>query len=84
MPRVVRIINRLNLGGPTFNSALLTKYMAPDFETLLVREQEVFFHHALDVARWNRVQIENVDDLDLYRLRKRIVGVTFAHQQLTK
>ncbi len=36
MPRVLRIINRLNLGGPTFNAALLTRHMAPDFETLLV------------------------------------------------
>ncbi len=36
MPRVLRIINRLNLGGPTFNAALLTKHMAPEFETMLV------------------------------------------------
>ena len=36
MPRVLRIINRFNLGGPTHNAACLTKYMEPDFETLLV------------------------------------------------
>ena len=36
MPKVLRIINRFNLGGPTYNAAYLTKYMAPDFETLLV------------------------------------------------
>lgn len=36
MPRVIRIINRLNLGGPTYNAAYLTKYLAPEFETLLV------------------------------------------------
>ena len=36
MPRVLRIINRLNLGGPTYNVSLLTKFMAPEFETLLV------------------------------------------------
>jgi len=36
MPRVLRIINRLNLGGPTYNVAYLTKYLAPEFETLLV------------------------------------------------
>ena len=35
-PRVLRIINRLNLGGPTYNAALLTKYMEDDYETLLV------------------------------------------------
>lgn len=36
MPRVLRIINRLNLGGPTYNAAYLTKYMEPQYETLLV------------------------------------------------
>ncbi len=36
MPRVLRIINRLNLGGPTYNAAYLTAHMAPEFETLLV------------------------------------------------
>jgi glycosyltransferase involved in cell wall biosynthesis len=36
MPRILRIINRFNLGGPTFNVAYLSKFMPPDFETLLV------------------------------------------------
>jgi len=36
MPKVLRIINRLNLGGPTYNAANLTKYIDGDFETLLV------------------------------------------------
>lgn len=35
-PRILRIINRLNLGGPTYNAAYLTKYLEQDFETLLV------------------------------------------------
>ena len=35
--KVLRIINRFNLGGPTFNAAYLSKYLDPDkFETLLV------------------------------------------------
>lgn len=34
--RVLRIINRFNLGGPTYNVAYLSKYLSPDFETLLV------------------------------------------------
>ena len=34
--KVLRIINRFNLGGPTFNAALLTKYMEPEFSTKLV------------------------------------------------
>jgi glycosyltransferase involved in cell wall biosynthesis len=36
MPKILRIINRFNLGGPTYNAAYLTKYISPDFETILV------------------------------------------------
>ncbi len=36
MPRILRIINRFNLGGPTYNAAYLTKYLPDRFETLLV------------------------------------------------
>jgi glycosyltransferase involved in cell wall biosynthesis len=36
MPRVLRIHNRLIVGGPVLNALYLTKYMQPDFETLLV------------------------------------------------
>jgi glycosyltransferase involved in cell wall biosynthesis len=36
MPRILRILNRFNLGGPTYNAAYLTKYLNNDFETLLI------------------------------------------------
>lgn len=36
MPRVLRIMNRLAVGGPVLNATYLTKYLAPEFETLLV------------------------------------------------
>lgn len=36
MIRVLRILNRFNLGGPTYNAAFLTKYLSADFKTLLV------------------------------------------------
>jgi len=36
MPKVMRIINRFNLGGPTYNVAYLSKYLDPEFETMLV------------------------------------------------
>jgi glycosyltransferase involved in cell wall biosynthesis len=36
MPRILRIINRFNLGGPTYNATFLTRYLSADFETLLV------------------------------------------------
>ncbi len=40
MPKVLRILNRLNLGGPTLNVAYLTKYLAPEFETILLAGQK--------------------------------------------
>ena len=39
MKKILRIINRFNLGGPTYNAAYLTKYLEPDYETLLVGGQ---------------------------------------------
>lgn len=36
MPKVLRIINRFNIGGPTYNAAYLTKYLSPEFKTVLV------------------------------------------------
>ncbi len=36
MPRVLRIINRFNLGGPTYNAAYLTKYLPSEYETMLL------------------------------------------------
>ncbi|TNE55752.1 MAG: glycosyltransferase family 1 protein [Bacteroidetes bacterium] len=36
MPKVLRIINRFNIGGPTYNATFLTRFMSEDFETLLV------------------------------------------------
>lgn len=35
MPKVLRIINRFNLGGPTYNVAYLSKYLSPKYDTLL-------------------------------------------------
>lgn len=36
MPRVLRILNRLIIGGPALNATYLTKYMAPKWDTQLV------------------------------------------------
>ncbi len=36
MPKVLRIINRFNIGGPTYNAAYLTKYLPEEYETLLI------------------------------------------------
>lgn len=34
--KILRIINRFNLGGPTYNVSYLTKYMPAEYQTLLV------------------------------------------------
>lgn len=36
MPRILRIFNRLILGGPAFHVTYLTKFLEPDFETRLL------------------------------------------------
>lgn len=36
MPKILRIVNRLNVGGPTYNVGFLTKYLNPYYETLVV------------------------------------------------
>jgi glycosyltransferase involved in cell wall biosynthesis len=40
MPKILRIINRFNIGGPTYNAAYLSKYMPDNFETMLVGGQK--------------------------------------------
>ena len=54
MPRILRIINRFNLGGPTHNAAYLTRYLPGEFETLLVggsqEASEEGSHHILDAV----------------------------------
>ena len=34
--RILRIINRFNIGGPTFNATFLTRFLIDDYETMLV------------------------------------------------
>jgi glycosyltransferase involved in cell wall biosynthesis len=36
LPKVLRIINRFNIGGITYNVSYLSKFLEPDYETLLV------------------------------------------------
>ena len=36
MPKVLRVLNRFNLGGPVYNACYLSADLSPDFETLLV------------------------------------------------
>ncbi|NBX78919.1 MAG: hypothetical protein EBQ94_00805, partial [Flavobacteriales bacterium] len=34
--KILRIINRFNIGGPTYNATFLTSFISDKFETLLV------------------------------------------------
>lgn len=52
MPKILRIHNRLIIGGPTLNVLYLTKYLAPDFETLLVVGEKE--HHEKDAGELAR------------------------------
>ncbi len=36
MIKVLRIINRFNIGGPTYNATFLTRFLNDEFETLLI------------------------------------------------
>lgn len=36
LPKVLRIINRFNIGGITYNVSYLSKFLEPEYETLLV------------------------------------------------
>lgn len=36
MPKVLRIINRFNIGGITYNVSYLSRFLEPEYETLLV------------------------------------------------
>src|SRR6187431_857533 len=40
MPRVLRILNRLIIGGPSKNAVYLSRYMQPDFDTTCIPEMK--------------------------------------------
>lgn len=84
MPKVLRIINRFNLGGPTYNAAYLTKYLEPEFETLLIggnkdetEEKSDFIVRSLGieplVISEMRREINPISDLKAYRILKKII-----------
>lgn len=84
MPRVLRILNRLIVGGPSKNAVYLTRYMSPDYETLLVtgdkddHEQdadELATHHGIQplcITEMKRAISFN-DDWKAYQKLKKII-----------
>jgi len=62
--KVLRIINRFNLGGPTYNVSYLSAYLPPDFETKLIgggaEESE---GDALFIPKQHGLQPEIIEEL---------------------
>ncbi len=83
MPRILRILNRLTIGGPLLNAAYLTRYMAPEFETLLVVGDRE--HHETDAGFvTDRLGIEpvylpemgrSIDPRKDYKAYKKVQGI---------
>lgn len=84
MPRVLRIINRFNLGGPTYNAAYLSRYMPTDYQTLLIggvkepdEESSVYIVKNLGITPIiipeMKRQINAHDDLVAYRKIAKII-----------
>jgi len=84
MPKVLRIINRFNIGGPTFNAAYLSKYLPNEYETLLIggekedhEESSLHVLHELGlkpiIIPEMRRSINPLNDYFVYRKIKNII-----------
>jgi UDP-N-acetylglucosamine:LPS N-acetylglucosamine transferase len=84
VPKILRIINRFNIGGPTYNAAYLTKHLAPEFETMLVagmkqdsEESSEFIVESLGLPVQRipemRRELDPVRDLAAYRHIRRLI-----------
>lgn len=64
MPKVLRILNRMAVGGPVLNATYLSKYLSPEFETLLVvGEKEPHEKSASHIARQLGVDVVTVPQM---------------------
>ena len=64
MPRILRIHNRLIVGGPTLNVLYLTKHLSPEFETLLiVGEKEDHEKDAFFLAEKMGIKVVSIPDM---------------------
>lgn len=85
MPKVLRIINRFNLGGPTYNVSYLSKYMPEEYETLLIggpeeagEESSLFIPESLGlkplIIEEMRRSVNPLADYYAYRKIRQIIG----------
>jgi glycosyltransferase involved in cell wall biosynthesis len=65
MKKVLRILNRFNVGGPTHNATYLTKFLSPQYETKLVGgkklESEAAFEYLLQENDIDYTILENMN-----------------------
>lgn len=84
MPKVLRIINRFNLGGITYNVSYLSKYLPDEYETLLIggpeeegEESSLFIAHSLGlkpvIIHELKRSINPLKDYFAYRKIKKII-----------
>lgn len=84
MPKVLRIINRFNLGGITYNVSYLSAYMPSEFETVLIggpeedsEESSLFIPQSMglepQLIEELRRSINPLNDLKAYRRIKKII-----------
>lgn len=84
MPRVLRIINRFNLGGISYNVSYLSKYLAPEYETLLIggpeeegEESSLYIPRSLGLEPTLiyelRRSVSVIDDYKAYKKIKQVI-----------
>jgi len=85
LPKILRIVNRFNLGGPAYSIAYLTKYLNPRFEIMLIGGQKDDFEESSEfilqelgveytVLETMRREINIKQDLRSYRELKKIIS----------
>ena len=85
MPKILRIINRFNLGGITYNVSYLSKYLPANYETLLVggpqeasEESSLFIPQSLGLKPYIinelRRSINPLQDYKAYKKIKQIIN----------
>ena len=98
MPKVLRIINRFNLGGISYNVSYLSKYLPGEYETLLIggpeeegEESSLYIPHSLglkpQIIQELRRSINPLSDYFAYRKIKKIIkafGPDIVHTHASK
>lgn len=64
MKKVLRILNRFNVGGPTHNATFLTKYLYPEYETKLIAGKKLPSEASSEyMLKENEIDFEIIEDM---------------------